>query len=56
MSEQAAQRVLNTTDLAIPLRESLDVGAKKIFSEIHALFAQSASVVQYKQMANQTLG
>lgn len=56
MSEQAAQRVLNATDLAIPLRESLDVGAKKISSEIHALFAQSASVVQYKQMANQTLG
>ncbi len=30
MSEQAAQRVLNATDIAIPLQEELDVGAKKL--------------------------
>ncbi|MES2071550.1 MAG: protein phosphatase CheZ [Pseudomonadota bacterium] len=55
MSEQAAQRVLNATDVAIPLQESIDAGAKKISADLQALLGQASSVEQYQQLANQTL-
>ncbi|MFZ6644214.1 protein phosphatase CheZ [Undibacterium sp. TJN25] len=55
MSEQAAQRVLNATDAAIPLQESIDAGAKKISAGLQGLLDQSATVEQYKEAAGQTL-
>lgn len=55
MSEQAAQRVLNATDVAIPLQASIDDGAKKISLELHSLLGQSSSVEQYQALAVQTI-
>lgn len=55
MSEKAAQRVLNATDIAIPLQESLDDGATKISLELQSLMGQSLSVDQYEQLAGKTL-
>ena len=55
MSEQAAQRVLNATDVAIPLQESMDAGAKRISADLQGLLGQTATVEQYQQLANQTL-
>ncbi len=55
MSEQAAQRVLNATDVAIPLQASIDDGAKKISLELHSLLGQSSSVEQYQALAGQTI-
>jgi chemotaxis protein CheZ len=55
MSEQAAQRVLNATDVAIPLQVSIDDGAKKISSDLQSLLEQTASIEQYKDLAARTL-
>lgn len=55
MSEQAAQRVLNATDVAIPLQATIDEGAKKISTALQGLLDQSSSVEQYKELATQTL-
>lgn len=55
MSEKAAQRVLNATDVAIPLQESLDSGAKKVGEDLRALLAQAATAEQYREQAAQTL-
>lgn len=55
MSEKAAQRVLNATDVAIPLQELIDDGAKKISTELQSLVDHSGSVVQYQELAAQTL-
>lgn len=55
MSEQAAQRVLNATDVAIPLQATIDEGAKKISIALQGLMDQSSSVEQYQELAAQTL-
>lgn len=55
MSEQAAQRVLNATDVAIPLQATIDEGAKKISVALQDLMDQSSSVEQYQELAAQTL-
>ena len=55
MSEQAAQRVLNATDAAIPLQETIDAGAKKISADLQSLLGQASTVEQYKETAGQTL-
>ena len=55
MSEQAAQRVLNATDIAIPLQEQLDSEAKKISLQLQALQLQPASSEQMQQMTAQML-
>ncbi|MFZ6861267.1 protein phosphatase CheZ [Undibacterium sp. Ji67W] len=55
MSEQAAQRVLNATDIAIPLQEELDVGAKKINSSLQALVLQPATPEQYQELTNEMI-
>ncbi|MFZ6672381.1 protein phosphatase CheZ [Undibacterium sp. Xuan67W] len=55
MSEQAAQRVLNATDEAIPLQESLDDGAKKISVDLERLISSSTTLEQYQQTAQETL-
>lgn len=55
MSEQAAQRVLNATDIAIPLQATIDEGAKKMSLALQELLDQSSSVEQYRELAGQTL-
>ncbi|MFZ6845221.1 protein phosphatase CheZ [Undibacterium sp. RuTC16W] len=55
MSEQAAQRVLNATDEAIPLQESLDDGARKISVDLERLVSGSTTLEQYQQAAHETL-
>ena len=55
MSEQAAQRVLNATDVAIPLQATIDEGAKKISSALQELLDQTSSVEQYRELAGETL-
>jgi len=48
MSEQAAQRVLNATDIAIPLQEKLDEEAKRIRGSLESLLVRSASPEEYQ--------
>ena len=55
MSEQAAQRVLNATDAAIPLQATIDDGAKKLSLSLQGLLAQPSSIEQYRHLAGQTL-
>src|SRR5450830_1481313 len=55
MSEQAAQRVLNATDIAIPLQEQLDEEAKKISVTLEALLLHSASPEQYQAASKDVL-
>ncbi|MBC3880159.1 protein phosphatase CheZ [Undibacterium sp. LX40W] len=56
LSERAAQRVLNATDAAIPLQESLDDGAKDLAIQIKSLLAANASQEQYRAQLERTLG
>ncbi|MBX9868286.1 MAG: protein phosphatase CheZ [Burkholderiaceae bacterium] len=55
MSEKAAQRVLNATDVAIPMQESIDEGAKRVSAELESLLSTSATIEQYKEMAQKTM-
>lgn len=55
MSEQAAQRVFNATDEAIPLQESLDDCARKISVDLERLISSSTTLEQYQQTAQETL-
>lgn len=55
MSEKAAQRVLNATDVAIPMQESIDEGAKKVSAELESLLAAPSTLEQYKEMAQKTV-
>ena len=55
MSEQAAQRVLNATDLAIPLQEKLDLEAKKISASLQVLLLQPASQEKYQEQTKEVL-
>lgn len=55
MSEQAAQRVLNATDLAIALQECVDAGAKALSSKLQSISIPSISLLNYQQLAGQTL-
>lgn len=48
MSERAAQRVLNATDAAIPLQESIDDQGKELSAKLSALLESDASAEQYK--------
>lgn len=56
LSERAAQRVLNATDAAIPLQESLDDGAKDLAIQIKSLLAANASQEQYRAQLERALG
>ncbi|MBI3712257.1 MAG: protein phosphatase CheZ [Burkholderiales bacterium] len=48
MSERAAQRVLNATDAAIPLQESIDDQGKELSAKLRALVDSDASADQYQ--------
>jgi chemotaxis protein CheZ len=55
MTEQAAQRVLNATDTAIPLQERIDAGADEILNGWQATFKAPFSEANYRDMATMTM-
>ena len=55
MSEQAAQRVLNATDLALPLQDKIDAGANALAGEWTNVMNAPFSEEAYRAMAGQTL-
>ncbi len=55
MTEQAAQRVLNATDAAIPLQERIDAGADEVLNGWHAALKAPFSEANYRDMATLTM-
>jgi chemotaxis protein CheZ len=55
MTEQAAQRVLNATDAAIPMQERIDAGADEILNGWQATFKAPFSESNYRDMATVTM-
>ncbi len=55
MTEQAAQRVLNATDTAIPLQERIDAGADEILNGWYAALKAPFSEANYRDMATLTM-
>lgn len=54
LTEQAACRVLNATDIANPLQDDLEGGAKALGAKWDALFANQLGVEEFKQLATET--
>ena len=55
MTEQAAQRVLNATDTAIPMQERIDAGADEILNGWKATFNAPFSEANYRDMVTMTM-
>ena len=55
MTEQAAQRVLNATDAAIPLQERIDAGAEEILHGWQTALKAPFSEANYRDMATLTM-
>nr|WP_223264469.1 protein phosphatase CheZ [Sulfuriferula plumbiphila] len=55
MTEQAAQRVLNATDTAIPLQERIDAGAGEVLNGWHTVLKAPFSEADYRDMATLTM-
>ncbi|MDP3583690.1 MAG: protein phosphatase CheZ [Thiobacillus sp.] len=55
MTEQAAQRVLNATDTAIPLQERIDAGADEILTGWQSALKAPFSEANYRDMATLTM-
>ena len=55
MTEQAAQRVLNATDAAIPLQERIDAGADEVLNGWKAALNAPFSEANYRDMATLTM-
>lgn len=55
MTEQAAQRVLNATDTAIPLQERIDAGATEVLKGWKTTFDAPFSEANYRDMATLTM-
>lgn len=55
MTEQAAQRVLNATDTAIPLQERIDAGADEILNGWRSTLKAPFSEANYRDMATLTM-
>lgn len=55
MTEQAAQRVLNATDAAIPLQERIDAGAEEVLGGWQAALTAPFSEERYRDMATLTM-
>ena len=55
MTEQAAQRVLNATDTAIPMQERIDAGASEILGGWKTTFNAPFSEANYRDMATLTM-
>ena len=54
LTEQAACRVLNATDIANPLQEQLEQGSATLAAKWDALYANKMSVDEFKQLADET--
>ncbi|MCX8145875.1 MAG: protein phosphatase CheZ [Azovibrio sp.] len=55
VTENAASRVLNATDTALPLQEALQSGAKELCVRWKDLYACRLSVEEFKQLAADTV-
>lgn len=55
MTEQAAQRVLNATDTAIPMQERIDAGASEILNGWENTLKAPFSEAAYRDMATLTM-
>ena len=55
MTEQAAQRVLNATDTAIPLQERIDAGASEVLDGWKTVLKAPFSEADYRDMATLTM-
>lgn len=54
LTEQAACKVLNATDIANPLQEELEADASRLASKWDALYANKLSVEDFKLLAGET--
>ncbi|MBA3998431.1 MAG: protein phosphatase CheZ [Candidatus Accumulibacter sp.] len=54
LTEQAACRVLNATDIANPLQDDIESGAAVLAGKWDALFANQIGVEEFKQLAAET--
>ncbi len=54
MTEQAASRVLNATDIAKPLQDRLESNATSLNARWEKLYAKQLSVEEFKQLASDT--
>lgn len=54
LTEQAACKVLNATDIANPLQEELEVGAALLSAKWDALYANKMGVEDFKLLASET--
>lgn len=50
MSERAAQRVLNATEIAIPLQEDIDTKSTQLLNEINLLLSQPANIDECREL------
>lgn len=56
MTEQAASRVLNATDIAKPIQDKLQADAQALQDKWNRLFANQLSVDEFKALAGETRG
>ncbi len=56
LTEQAACKVLNATDVANPLQEELEAGAVALGAKWDAVFANKMGVEDFKRLATETRG
>ncbi len=54
MTEQAASRVLNATDIAQPLQNQIQSGSEALQAKWDKLFANELSVTEFKELAAET--
>lgn len=54
MTEQAAERALNATEVAQPLQEKLETGATSLAGKWDRMFAKQLSVDEFKQLVSDT--
>ena len=54
LTEQAACRVLNATDVAVPLVDDIEKGAKTLGARWDKVFANQMSADEFKQLATET--
>ncbi|MBW7903206.1 MAG: protein phosphatase CheZ [Rhodocyclaceae bacterium] len=55
LTEQAASRVLNATDVAMPLQEELSAGARALGARWRELYANRLSVAEFRALADDTV-
>ena len=54
LTEQAACRVLNATDVAMPLQEQIDTASKSLAVRWDQVYANQMGVVDFKKLADET--